>query len=161
MKIFEVTQNHKRKLNEAKARIDHPEDIMFDENGIEGAQRALSALTHAAESHHETTTIKWDGCIHPDHVLQTDKGELRIEEVIDRIQYGEQLFVLGHDLNNSTNIMTEVVCAVKKHGAKDWVEVILENGDCLRLTKDHEVYTTNRGWVEAKDLTANDDVKEL
>jgi len=61
MKIFEVTQNHKRKLNEAKARIDHPEDIMFDENGVEGAQRALSALMHTAESHAETTTIKWDG----------------------------------------------------------------------------------------------------
>lgn len=61
MKIFEVAQPRKRKLTEAKARIDHPEDIMFDENGLEGAQRALSALTHAAESHHETTTIKWDG----------------------------------------------------------------------------------------------------
>jgi len=61
MKIFEVTTNHKRVLKEAKARIDHPEDIMFDENGIEGAQRALSALMHVAESHHETTTIKWDG----------------------------------------------------------------------------------------------------
>lgn len=61
MKIFEVTQNHKRQLNEAKARIDHPEDIMFDENGIEGAQRALTALMHAAESHAEITSIKWDG----------------------------------------------------------------------------------------------------
>lgn len=61
MKIFEVAQPKRRKLNEAKARIDHPEDIMFDENGVEGAQRALSALMHAAESHHETTTIKWDG----------------------------------------------------------------------------------------------------
>lgn len=61
MKILEVATPRKRKLNEAKARIDHPEDIMFDENGLEGAQRALSALTHAAESHHETTTIKWDG----------------------------------------------------------------------------------------------------
>ena len=61
MKIFEVTQNHKRRLTEAKARIDHPEDIMFDENGVEGAQRALSALMHAAESHAEITSIKWDG----------------------------------------------------------------------------------------------------
>lgn len=61
MKIFEVAQPKRQKLTEAKARIDHPEDIMFDENGIEGVQRALSALTHAAESHHETTTIKWDG----------------------------------------------------------------------------------------------------
>ena len=61
MKIFEVTQNHKRVLKEAKARIDHPEDVMFDENGVEGAQRALSALIYTANSHHETASIKWDG----------------------------------------------------------------------------------------------------
>lgn len=61
MKIFEVTQNHKRKLTEAKARIDHPDDIMFDENGIEGAQRGLAALIYAAQSHVEITSIKWDG----------------------------------------------------------------------------------------------------
>lgn len=161
MKIFEIATPRKPMLIEAKARIDHPEDILFDENGIAGAQRGLSALISAAKTHSTSTTIKWDGCIHPDHILQTDKGELRIEEVIDRMQHGEKLFVLGHDLTNSTNVMAEVVNAVKKHGVKDWVEVILENGDSIRLTEDHEVYTTNRGWVEAKDLTANDDIKEL
>ena len=61
MKIFEITSPRKPMLTEAKARIDHPEDIMFDENGIEGAQRALSALIHAADNHATTTTIKWDG----------------------------------------------------------------------------------------------------
>jgi len=61
MKIFEITTPRKQMLAEAKARIDHPEDIMFDENGIEGAQRALLALTHAADNHLSTTTIKWDG----------------------------------------------------------------------------------------------------
>ena len=61
MKIFEITSPRKPMLTEAKARIDHPEDIMFDENGIEGAQRALSALMHAADNHATTTTIKWDG----------------------------------------------------------------------------------------------------
>ena len=46
-------------ITEAKARIDHPEDLVFDE-GSAGAKRALSAIIHAAEQPH-TVTIKWDG----------------------------------------------------------------------------------------------------
>ena len=46
-------------ITEAKARIDHPEDIMFDE-GAAGAKRALSAIVQAADQPH-TVTIKWDG----------------------------------------------------------------------------------------------------
>ena len=46
-------------ITEAKARIDHPEDLVFDE-GSSGANRALNALVHAAEQPH-TVTIKWDG----------------------------------------------------------------------------------------------------
>lgn len=61
MKITEVTSTKKPMLSEAKARIDHPEDILFDENGIRGAQRALQAIDHAIDNHHVVTTIKWDG----------------------------------------------------------------------------------------------------
>ena len=46
-------------ITEAKARIDHPEDTVFDE-GSAGANRALNALVHAAEQPH-TVNIKWDG----------------------------------------------------------------------------------------------------
>lgn len=59
MKIFEIAINGKRMLSEAKARIDHPEDIIFDE-GIAGAQRALNAIVHAA-GNPTSTTVKWDG----------------------------------------------------------------------------------------------------
>lgn len=46
-------------ITEAKARIDHPEDLVFEE-GSSGAKRALNALVQAAERPH-TVTIKWDG----------------------------------------------------------------------------------------------------
>lgn len=46
-------------IAEAKARIDHPEDLVFEE-GSAGAKRALNALVHAADKPH-TVTIKWDG----------------------------------------------------------------------------------------------------
>lgn len=46
-------------LTEAKARIDHPEDLVFEE-GSAGARRALEAIVHAA-SNPSTATVKWDG----------------------------------------------------------------------------------------------------
>jgi hypothetical protein len=46
-------------ITEAKARIDHPEDLVFEE-GSTGAKRALNALIQAANQPH-TVTIKWDG----------------------------------------------------------------------------------------------------
>lgn len=59
MKIFEIATPRKRMLAEAKARIDHPEDILFDE-GLDGAQRALDAIKHAS-TNASSTTVKWDG----------------------------------------------------------------------------------------------------
>ena len=61
MKINEVINTNKPVLFEAKARIDHPEDIIFDDNGTQGALRALDAMVHASQNHGDTTTIKWDG----------------------------------------------------------------------------------------------------
>ena len=46
-------------ITEAKARIDHPEDLVFDEGSV-GAKKALAAMIHAAEEP-RTVSIKWDG----------------------------------------------------------------------------------------------------
>lgn len=70
MKIFELEKNTKRMLAEAKARIDHPEDIIFDD-GIEGAQRALDAIKHASIDP-TATTVKWDGT--PAIIFGRDEG---------------------------------------------------------------------------------------
>lgn len=38
----------------------------------------------------------------------------------------------------------------------DIIEIELDTGVKIKLTPDHKVYTENRGWIEAKDLTDND-----
>jgi len=48
-----------RKLNEA-ARIDHIEDLIFDQ-GAMGAVRGLEALKNLEQGGHKDVTIKWDG----------------------------------------------------------------------------------------------------
>jgi intein/homing endonuclease len=41
------------------------------------------------------------------------------------------------------------------------VELVLENGQVLKLTPDHKVFTQNRGYIEAKDLTEDDILVEI
>jgi intein/homing endonuclease len=36
------------------------------------------------------------------------------------------------------------------------IEIALDNGEVLKLTPDHKVFTETRGWVEAAQLTEDD-----
>jgi intein/homing endonuclease len=68
---------------------------------------------------------------------------------------------MAKNIESGINSFTEVLNKVKSLGIKEWVEVSLENGSSIRLTEDHEVLTSNRGWVEAGKLTADDDIVSL
>jgi Family of unknown function (DUF6267) len=59
MRINEIRQSSKPILTEAKARIDHPEDLIFTE-GPKGALRALAAFIEMVKTP-TTVSIKWDG----------------------------------------------------------------------------------------------------
>ena len=58
-KEFKLVESAVR-LNEAEARIDHAEDIVFSE-GSRGAIRAIESLSNLEDGKHESVTIKWDG----------------------------------------------------------------------------------------------------
>ena len=160
MRFFEFRNTTKTAINEAAARIQHAEDIVFWE-GSQGAKRALQSLANLAKGGHKDVTVKWDGCVHPDSLIMTNNNLMRIEDAIDYINNGNKLSVLQFDIKNNTLEMSLISNAIKKEGQKDWIEIELENGDTITLTEDHEVYTTNRGWIQAKDLNENDDVKHI
>ena len=148
-------------LQEAKVgrEYQHLEDLVFVD-GSEGALQAANILEKLGQDT-SNVAIKWDGCIHPDLLIETDKGKLRIEDVIDRFNNQESFSVLARNLKTDTDEFTPILNAIKKYGSKIWVEIVLENEEVLRLTEDHKVYTTNRGWIQAKDLTPDDDIKTI
>ena len=59
MRFYEFVNNTKSMLTEG-ARIDHAEDIIFDE-GAQGAIRAIESLKRLEQGGHTDVTIKWDG----------------------------------------------------------------------------------------------------
>lgn len=146
-------------LTEA-ARIQHAEDLIFWE-GSSGAERALDSLEGIQDQYLQDVTLKFDGCVHPDTVLFTDQGEQTILQIVDRFECNDNIKVLGCDLETREDKMVSVNMAVAKTGPKRWVTIHLEDGGSITLTEDHEVHTINRGWVQAKDLTEDDDITEI
>lgn len=138
-----------------KTHFTHVEDIILD-RGRQGGLYSIQILEQLIDNKLPITT-KWDGCIHPDTLIVTNKGVIPI---IDIIQSSESYQVLQYNFTTNKNEMGEIQLSKTTDNNKNWVEVHLENGDILRTTSDHKFYTTNRGWVEAQNLIESDDIKE-
>jgi hypothetical protein len=121
--------------------------------------RELYNTLHGNASSKTFVGVKYDGCIHPETKIVTDQGSVTIHKIIEDFQAGEKILVRGFDFNQNTEVLANVSCAHSSAGLKQWVEIELENGDFFRCTEDHEVYTENRGWIQAKDLTVHDTLK--
>lgn len=146
----------------------HIEDQIMN-FGIDGGRAAINFLRSlrdmlAGGSRSSVNmTVKWDGCIHEDTKIVTNIGIIPIKDLIERFDHGENIKVVGRDFSHSIpyDKSIEIENTSISENDKDWVKVTLENGNSFTLTSDHEVYTNNRGWVEAKDLTEDDDILEL
>ena len=43
----------------------------------------------------------------------------------------------------------------------DIIYLTLENGSVIKITPNHKIYTKNRGWIIAKDITEDDELLDL
>lgn len=91
------------------------------------------------------------------------KYTMKIKDYVD---------IFKQDPNNaplvlSQDIETNEVKYSKVNGAEltrknaDIIQIELDDGKVLKCTPDHKIYTSNRGYVEAKDLNEDDDVVVL
>lgn len=91
-------------------------------------------------------------CAPPGTQVQTPDGDRPIEE----IKLGDVVY--SADPLTGQTIEETVTQVFERDYEGDLIEIELENGRILRLTPNHEVYTANRGWVEAGDLTEEDNL---
>jgi ribonucleoside-diphosphate reductase alpha chain len=97
--------------------------------------------------------------------VHTDRGLVPFAELFDRVNRGETFGVYTHDAT-SAEAPTERVEVTSPEafmitGVNDIVRLRFDNGMELRCTPAHRVFTTNRGFVEAQDLSPEDEVKVL
>ncbi len=104
-------------------------------------------------------------CFPGDARVHTDKGLIRFVELIDRVRLGETFGIYTDDATNpnapSERVEITTPEAFMITGLNEIVKLRFENGMELRCTPNHRVFTANRGYVTASELTAEDQVKTL
>lgn len=98
-------------------------------------------------------------CLTGDTVVQTDNGEISLFE-LSRLDSLPK--VLSYNKRTGKNELRQIISITKSTPEEDLLELILDDGGIkrhLKCTASHKIFTTNRGWVCAKDLTEKDDIK--
>jgi DNA polymerase-3 subunit alpha len=94
------------------------------------------------------------GCLAGDTIVTTENGEFTIQEIVDNQMIGLKLPSLNEDTGELE--LDEIVAAVPT-GIQFVHQIEMEDGSILELTDDHRVYTS-RGWVEAGQLSEDDEI---
>ena len=95
-------------------------------------------------------------CLVGDTMIQTDKGPIAIKDIVERMKEGETFRVLTFNEVSKENEYKDVESGQMTKSDANVIEIETEDGQKLRLTPDHKVYTENRGWVEASKLVETD-----
>ena len=118
--------------------------------------------------HTAATTGRINGsnpCFTGDALVHTDKGLIAFRELFERANQGEAFGVYTHDAT-SPDAPAERLAITSPEafmitGVNDVVRLRFDNGMEVRCTPGHRIFTTNRGYVPAPELTAADSVKVL
>lgn len=97
-------------------------------------------------------------CLLGNTYIKTEDGIKTIKEIVTNKYSGKVL-----SFNNKTNTYEykKVINWFSYDAPSDLIEIIYKyrgRNRILKCTENHKVWTTNRGYVEAKDLTINDDI---
>lgn len=109
----------------------------------------------APRSFDEILYILMNGCFHPNTLIKTKTGDVKISELTTEHE------VMSYDIDKKQFEYIKPLWIVPTPHSieKEKVELEFEDGTKVLCTTDHEFYTTNRGWVRADELTEEDDVK--
>lgn len=93
-------------------------------------------------------------CISKDTLISTPQGEIRVEDLVNNREKYKEIY--SYNVENKVvqvDIIENVFLTREKANI---IELELENGEKIKLTPEHKVFTKNRGWVEAIQLTEED-----
>ncbi|HXL92255.1 MAG TPA: LAGLIDADG family homing endonuclease, partial [Streptosporangiaceae bacterium] len=101
-------------------------------------------------------------CFPADQRVVTDKGLIRIGDLVRRAASEEQFGVYTNDVTAGTDPRDEVTATVPTQymvtGTNEILELRFSDGSRLRCTPGHRVWTAGKGWVHAEELTEDDKV---
>jgi ribonucleoside-diphosphate reductase alpha chain len=101
-------------------------------------------------------------CFPADQRVLTDKGLIRIGDLVRRAANEEEFAVYTNDVTAQSDPQDRIMATSPTRymvtGRNEIVELRFSDGSRLRCTPNHRVWTANRGWAAAADLTDEDKV---
>jgi ribonucleoside-diphosphate reductase alpha chain len=101
-------------------------------------------------------------CFPADQRVVTDQGLIRIGDLVRRAASGESFAIYTNDVTSQSAPAGRVEATSPSRylvtGTNEIVELRFSDGSRLRCTPGHRIWTPNRGWVHAEELTADDRV---
>jgi ribonucleoside-diphosphate reductase alpha chain len=100
-------------------------------------------------------------CFPGDARVHTTKGLMPISELVRRGEHGDDLRVYTHRATADepgAGVVATAPTAFMRNGVSPIVRLSFANGAQLRCTPNHRLWTANRGYVRAEELTADDRV---
>src|SRR5450755_2620296 len=101
-------------------------------------------------------------CFPADQRVVTDKGLVRIGDLVARAAAGESFAVYTNDVTAQDDPRDRITATTPTRymvtGRNEIVELRFSDRSRLRCTPGHRIWTANRGWVHASDLTPLDRV---
>lgn len=118
----------------------------------------LEKSTQVLEFKHVYALEKIHGCLRWDSQIRMANGAFkRIQEV----QSGDEVISFNEETQSFVRGTVKSVVIQPPTTKLGWHRIGLENGKVLVVTEDHPFLTKNRGWVEAKYLTPDDNLVSI
>lgn len=97
------------------------------------------------------------GCFEKNTLIKTKNGDKKISELTSNDE------ILTYNIKDNKFEYEFPLFVIETPGTakKPKIELEFDDGSIIKCTEDHEFYTTNRGWVKAKDLIDEDDIKNF
>jgi ribonucleoside-diphosphate reductase alpha chain len=109
----------------------------------------------------EATNPCGEICLSGNELTNTPTGPLTMLEIHNKILEGEEVYVLSYDIKNQVKEYKRVENSILTKKNADVIKVVVQEGPVeyeVTCTPDHKFYTRNRGYIEARYLTSDDDI---
>lgn len=103
---------------------------------------------------HDLKVLASNLCVTGDTIIETNEGKLPISQ----LEPGNHYEVKSRNLETGKDEFKQIEAGGITGHVDELIVIELEDGTQLSLTEDHMVYTSNRGYVRAGDLTEEDDL---
>lgn len=123
-------------------------------------QKVIDALMNGPNKFEMIAVDEIHKCLTKDTIIETDAGKMRIDELMALKKFPK---ILSYNYKTKENEFCELLDISKSEPNEPLIELEIINDfgkiTTIKCTESHKIYTDNRGWVKAKNLTSNDDIK--